>query len=146
MGIKVREVKAKDYQAWITLWRQYLTFAGSELDESITLSTWNRALSSDSPLMCRVAEMDGSIIGFALFVLHEGTWGTLPLCYLEDLYVDEKSRGIGAGRSLIEAIRDEAKDKSWAKVYWVTRESNPARGLYDQLAVLEDFVRYSIKV
>lgn len=146
MGIKVREIKAEDHEAWIDLWRKYLTFAGCDLDGAITLSTWNRALSSDSPLMCRVAEKDGSIIGFAMFVLHEGTWVTRPICYLEDLFVDEKSRGIGAGRSLIEAIRDEAKGKSWAKVYWGTRESNPARALYDQLAVLEDVVRYSIKL
>jgi len=146
MAINVREVKTQDYEAWTILWQNYLTFAGGDLDGSITLSTWNRALSSDSPLMCRVAEKEGSIIGFAIFILHEGSWATRPLCYLEDLYVDEKSRGIGAGRSLIEAILDEAKDKAWAKVYWVTRASNPARALYDQLAVLEDFVRYSIKV
>lgn len=49
MGINVREVKAEDHEAWITLWRKYLTFAGCDLDGSITLSTWNRALSSDSP-------------------------------------------------------------------------------------------------
>ncbi|MGP4132295.1 GNAT family N-acetyltransferase [Pantoea tagorei] len=146
MAIIVREVKAEDYESWLNLWGQYLSFAGCELDASVTLSTWNRALSTDSSLMCRVAEIDGDIIGFAIFILHEGAWVTRPLCYLEDLYVNEKKRGIGAGKSLIEAIRDEAKEKSWAKVYWVTRESNPARALYDRLAVLEDFVRYSIKV
>lgn len=90
--------------------------------------------------------MDGKIIGFAIIVLHEGALVTQPLCYLEDLYVDEKMRGFGAGKSLIEAIRKEAEKKSWAKVYWVKRESNPARALYDRLAVLEDFVRYSIKL
>lgn len=61
--------------------------------------------------------MDGKIIGFAIIVLHEGAWVTQPLCYLEDLYVDEKMRGFGAGKSLIEAIRKEAEKKSWAKVY-----------------------------
>jgi GNAT superfamily N-acetyltransferase len=62
------------------------------------------------------------------------------------LYVEEKKRGVGAGKSLIEVIRDEATERSWAKVYWITRESNPARALYDRLAVLEDFVRYTINV
>lgn len=146
MAIKVREVKNEDHGAWLSLWGQYLAFAGCELDASVTSSTWNRALSADSSLMCRVAEMDGDIIGFAIFILYEGSWGTRPLCYLEDLYVDEKKRGVGAGKSLIEAIPDEAKAKSWAKVYWITRESNPARALYDRLAVLEDFVRYSIQI
>ncbi|KFD17234.1 acetyltransferase [Tatumella ptyseos ATCC 33301] len=145
MTVRVREVQAEDHEAWMTLWKQYLAFAGSDLDMSVTLSTWERALSSDSPLMCRVAETDKKIIGFAIFVLHEGAWYTQPLCYLEDLFVDETMRGLGAGKALIEAIRDEAKEKSWAKVYWITRGSNPARKLYDRLANLEDFVRYSIR-
>ncbi|MEN4546272.1 GNAT family N-acetyltransferase [Pantoea agglomerans] len=146
MAIEVREVNAEDYEGWMLLWKQYLAYAGCELDITITQSTWNRALSAESPLMCRVAEMNGKIVGFAIIVLHEGAWITQPLCYLEDLYVDENKRGFGAGKSLIEAIRKEAEKKSWAKVYWVTRESNPARALYDRLAVLEDFVRYSIKL
>ena len=146
MIVRIREVQAGDYDAWMTLWQQYLAFAGSELDQSVTLSTWERALSPDSSLMCRVAETDKQIIGFAIFVLHEGAWYTQPLCYLEDLFVDETMRGLGAGKALIEAIRDEAKEKSWAKVYWITRESNPARKLYDRLAELGDFVRYSISL
>lgn len=39
MIIKVHEIKAEDYESWLTLWRQYLVFAGCELDESVTLST-----------------------------------------------------------------------------------------------------------
>lgn len=136
----------EDYEAWMPLWQQYLAFSGCELDLAITLSIWNRALSAESFLMCRVAETEGTIIGFAIFVLHEGAWVTQPLCYLEDLYVDEKTRGHVAGKSLIDAIREEAEKKSWVKGYWITRESNPARALYDRLAVLEDFVRYSINL
>ncbi|VTP65689.1 Predicted acetyltransferase [Leclercia adecarboxylata] len=84
------------------------------------------------------------MVGFAICVLHEGTWVTQPLCYLEDLFVDDAARGKGAGRALIEAIINEAREKGWSKVYWVTREGNPARALYDKLAVVDDYVRYRI--
>lgn len=142
--VNVREAKAEDYEAWLKLWKGYLQFYETELNESVTLATWRRVLSADSGLLCRLAESEQKVVGFAICVVHEGTWVTQPLCYLEDLFVNEEMRGKGAGKALIEAIVDEARDKAWAKVYWMTREGNPARALYDKLAAVDDFVRYSI--
>ena len=144
--VKVREAKVEDYAAWLTLWKGYLAFYGSELDDAVTLATWRRVLSAESGMICRIAESEGQVVGFAICVLHEGTWVTTPLCYLEDLYVDASMRGQGAGRALIEAIIDEAREKGWSKVYWVTREGNPARALYDKLATVDDYVRYRITI
>ena len=144
--VKVRVATAEDYAAWLTLWQGYLDFYGVDLYESVTLATWHRALSADAQIFCRIAESEQQVVGFALCVLHEGTWSTAPLCYLEDLYVDEAQRGLGAGRALIEAIIGEAREKGWSKVYWVTREGNPARALYDKLAEVDDYVRYRITI
>lgn len=144
--INVREARAEDYDAWLALWKGYLNFYGTDLDEAVTLATWRRVLSPDSSLFCRLAESEQGVVGFAICVLHEGTWVTAPLCYLEDLFVADAARGKGAGRALIEAIIDEARDKAWSKVYWVTREGNPARALYDQLAVVDDYVRYRVAI
>ncbi|MCE9983542.1 GNAT family N-acetyltransferase [Leclercia adecarboxylata] len=144
--VKVREAKAEDYEAWLRLWNGYLSFYGTGLDEAVTLATWRRVLSADSTLFCRLAETEQGVVGFAICVLHEGTWVTQPLCYLEDLFVDDAARGKGAGRALIEAIINEARVKGWSKVYWVTREGNPARALYDKLAVVDDYVRYRITI
>ncbi|AUY38092.1 GNAT family N-acetyltransferase [Leclercia adecarboxylata] len=144
--VKVREAKAEDYEAWLRLWNGYLSFYGTGLDEAVTLATWHRVLSADSCLFCRLAETEHGVVGFAICVLHEGTWVTQPLCYLEDLFVDDAARGKGAGRALIEAIINEAREKGWSKVYWVTREGNPARALYDKLAVVDDYVRYRITI
>lgn len=144
--INVREARAEDYDAWLALWKGYLSFYGTDLEEAVTLATWRRVLSPDSGLFCRLAETGQGVVGFAICVLHEGTWVTAPLCYLEDLFVADTARGKGAGRALIEAIIDEARDKAWSKVYWVTREGNPARALYDQLAVVDDYVRYRVTI
>ena len=144
--VKVREAQADDFDAWLRLWNGYLGFYGTRLDEAVTLATWRRVLSPDSGLFCRLAETGQGVVGFAICVLHEGTWVTQPLCYLEDLFVDNAARGRGAGRALIEAIIHEAREKGWSKVYWVTREGNPARALYDKLATVDDYVRYRITV
>jgi GNAT superfamily N-acetyltransferase len=78
-------------------------------------------------------------------VLHEGSWTVHPICYLEDLFVDEKARGHGIGRALIADLLSLAKERGWGRLYWHTREGNaPARRLYDEFAVADDFVRYRI--
>lgn len=95
--------------------------------------------------MCWLAEFDGKVTGFVACVIHEGTWFTQPVCYLEDLFVEENARGVGAGKALIMRVCDEAREAGWAKVYWVTNENNPARKLYDKLAQVDDVVRYNIR-
>lgn len=142
MTLTVRELREDDYSQWRSLWNGYLSFYECELDESVTASTWKRALTVDSGVFCRVAVIDENVIGFALCILHPGTWSTSPVCYLEDLYVDASQRGIGAGKALLNALKEEGKRAGWSTLYWVTRDNNPARKLYDQFCLADDFVRY----
>ncbi|ELW1647573.1 GNAT family N-acetyltransferase [Enterobacter oligotrophicus] len=146
MAVTVRALHEDDYSRWRPLWDGYTQFYDCELDESVTAFTWERALNPGSPMFCRVAEMDGHVIGFALCILHEGTWSTAPICYLEDLFVDASVRGIGAGKALINALLTEGKREGWSKLYWVTRQNNPARKLYDQFSEADDYVRYRISL
>lgn len=146
MTVSVRALDKEDYAGWRPMWDGYTAFYECELDESVTASTWERALNPHSSLFCRVAEIDGKLIGFAMCVLHEGTWTTAPVCYLEDLFVDEKVRGKGAGKALIESLQAEGKREGWSTLYWVTRQNNPARKLYDTFSEADDFVRYRVSL
>lgn len=146
MAVTVRAVRAEDYPQWRPLWDGYTHFYDCVLDESVTASTWERALEPHSSMFCRVAESEGRVIGFAMCVLHEGTWSTAPLCYLEDLFVDATLRGAGTGQALIDALMEEGKREGWSKLYWVTRQNNPARKLYDRFGEADDYVRYRISL
>jgi GNAT superfamily N-acetyltransferase len=65
-------------------------------------------------------------------------------CYLQDLYTAPSVRGQGIGRALIEAVYKAADDNGTPKVYWMTQEFNKtARQLYDRIAQLTPFVKYS---
>lgn len=146
MAVTVRAVCAEDYPQWRPLWDGYTHFYDCVLDESVTASTWERALDPHSSMFCRVAESEGRVIGFAMCVLHEGTWSTAPICYLEDLFVDAALRGAGTGQALIDALMEEGKREGWSKLYWVTRQNNPARKLYDRFGEADDYVRYRISL
>ena len=64
-------------------------------------------------------------------------------CYLQDLYVDESTRGKGVGRALIEAVYAAAAQHGADRVYWMTHETNEtAMRLYDTIAERSGFLGY----
>ena len=85
------------------------------------------------------------MVGIVNCVLHPVTWSLLQTCYLEDLFVAPAARGQGAGRALIEAVRERGRAEGWYRVYWMTKVDNAtARALYDKVAGKSDWVRYHI--
>jgi GNAT superfamily N-acetyltransferase len=142
----IRSALPSDEAVWRRLWRGYLDFYESRITDDVTNRTWKRILDPDSAVMCIVAEVDGEVLGFAHCVVHENTWETQPICYLEDLYVDPAARGQGIAYAIIDWLRNAMRAEGWARLYWHTRESNAqARRLYDRFAEADDFVRYVIR-
>lgn len=142
----IRATLPSDEPAWRNLWRAYCDFYGATLAEEVTRRTWRRILDPDSAVMCIVAEVDGQVVGFANCVVHENTWETQAVCYLEDLFVAPPARGHGVGAALLEWLRNAMRAEGWARVYWMTKADNaPARRLYDRFAQADGFVRYVIR-
>ena len=142
----IRAALPSDEPVWRQLWRGYCDFYSASVSDEVTSRTWKRILDPDSAVMCVVAEVDGQVRGFANCVVHEATWETQPICYLEDLYVAPGARGHGVGAALIEWLRNAMRAEGWARLYWMTRRDNvQARRLYDRFAEADDFVRYVIR-
>lgn len=144
----IRAVTAGDRGDWQRLWEAYLDFYETSLPTSRTELLWSRILDSDDPIEALLAEVDGDVIGLVHFLPHPNTWEESPVCYLQDLYVDDARRGRGVGEQLIRAVRRRALEKGWASVYWQTAEDNAtARRLYDKLTGgASGFVVYDLDV
>jgi GNAT superfamily N-acetyltransferase len=142
----IRSALPSDEAAWRSLWRGYCDFYGADVADAVTDRTWKRILDPDSAIMCVVAEVEGKVYGFANCVVHENTWETQPICYLEDLFVLPSARMRGIGRALVEWLRNSMRAEGWARLYWVTHQDNhQARKLYDQFAQADGFVRYVVR-
>ena len=142
---KIRPLAEADNAEWRSLWTLYLEFYETSVPEEVYESTWRR-LHSDAPgeFSCFVAEHEGRLIGLTHYLFHRHAWKVENVCYLQDLFVDESARGTGAGRALIEAVYAEADLKGAPSVYWLTQDFNTtARRLYDRVANLTPFIRYS---
>ncbi len=141
----VRDIRDADAQDWRRLWAGYIDFYETSLPAEVTEHTLRNLLDPTSAMIGRIAEIDGRIAGFSISVLHESSWTTSPICYLEDLFVDPSLRGGGVGRALIQDLIDLGRARGWSQLYWVTRANNEAaRRLYDKFGQADNFVRYRL--
>jgi GNAT superfamily N-acetyltransferase len=145
MAVIVRNARPADEARWKLLWAEYLAFYRVDVAPDITELTWRRVFDPASTIFMRVAEEDGQVMGFALCLIHEGTWIRGRDCYLEDLFVDQSARGKGIGRALIDDLVAFSKINGWERLYWHTEETNTvARALYDHYVESDGHIRYRI--
>jgi GNAT superfamily N-acetyltransferase len=146
--VVIRSVVDDDFDRWLPLWDGYNRFYGrsgqTALPTPITHSTWSRFLDDQEPVHALVAESNGALLGLAHYLFHRSTTRIEPTCYLQDLYVEDRARGLGVGAALIDATYARARDAGAARLYWQTHESNAvARALYDRVAERTGFIVYA---
>ena len=79
-----------------------------------------------------VAEVDEIIVGIALFYQRYSTWKGKSL-HLEDLIVEEQSRGKGIGKALYSEVLKYAHEKKYKRVSWEVLDWNkPAIDFYEK--------------
>lgn len=148
MSVLIRPVRDADFDRWLPLWDGYNAFYGrhgaSALDPAITRVTWQRFLDPAEPMFAGVADVDGVLCGLVHFLHHRSTTRIEPVCYLQDLFTAETSRGQGMARALIEHAYAHAGAAGVRRVYWQTQAGNAAaRVLYDRLAAHAGFIVYA---
>jgi GNAT superfamily N-acetyltransferase len=85
-----------------------------------------------------VAEIQGEIVGFALYYFAYSTWKGQCL-YLEDLFVQPTFRQHGIGKQLFDAVVSAAKSNNVKRMDWqVLAWNEPALAFYKKQAALLD--------
>jgi GNAT superfamily N-acetyltransferase len=146
LDFRVRAIERKDRAQWESLWRAYLVFYRAQWSDEVANTTFARIFDPLEPVHALVAERGGELIGFTHYLFQRSTWLLNSQCYLQDLYVEETTRGGGLGRALIAAVVDAAKQAGATRVHWNTHETNAvARRLYDSVAMRTGFIQYRIE-
>lgn len=142
----VRALNKDDFDAWLPLWKGYLEFYETELEDEVTRHTFERLIDTSTEMFGALALSDeGEAIGMVNWLTHPGTWSRGKYVYLEDLFVSANARGLGAGRALIEHVHQWSEAAGATKVYWLTADSNKtAQQLYDRVATKTGFIHYQI--
>lgn len=140
----IRPITANDRIAWEALWTRYLTLSGQTVGADVKESSFNRMVQDDPrEIRCLLAEMDGTPIGLAHFLIHAMVWSVTDTCFLMDLYVAEEAEGQGVARALIDAVKTTTQEHGVQDMYWHVSEDNArARALYKRIAQKRDFLYF----
>ena len=85
-------------------------------------------------VFCDLAEVDGQPVGFAVWFYSYSTFRGRHGIYLEDLYVDEAARGLGAGKALLAGLARRCREEGLPRLDWAVLDWNaPSIAFYDAL-------------
>ena len=131
MSFIIRAGKEKDVQSVLDLITELAVFEKEPDAVEVTVADLLRDGFSDNPkFKLFVAEQDSVVIGIALFYERYSTWKGKTI-HLEDLIVFENYRKQNIGRSLYDAVLQQAYDEKVRRVEWNVLDWNtPARDFY----------------
>jgi GNAT superfamily N-acetyltransferase len=86
---------------------------------------------ADATARALICEADGEAIGYAVYFYNYSTWLGRKGIYLEDLYVSQEKRGVGAGKALLKYIARQAVAEGCGRFEWSVLDWNtPAIEFY----------------
>ena len=142
---EIRQLCDNDFINWKILWKQYLKFYKTSVEDLVYETTFKRLISTDHfSQNAFVAEQDNELVGLVHYIYHPHNWKIEDVCYLQDLFVLKTARGTGVGRALIESVYLAADRNDTSTVYWLTQDFNEhARKLYDNIGTITSFIKYN---
>jgi GNAT superfamily N-acetyltransferase len=134
----IRRVEPRDVDAVVRLVHELALYEKAPEQCHLTSDQLRTALFGESPaLFGHVAEVDGQVVGMALWFLNFSTWDGVHGIYLEDLYVTPEQRGGGLGKQLLVALAQECVAKGYSRLQWsVLNWNEPSIGFYKSLGAV----------
>ncbi|UGS20881.1 GNAT family N-acetyltransferase [Flavobacterium cyclinae] len=140
--MNIRKATKNDMPLVLELIQELAVFEKEPDAVVVTVDDLVRDGFSENPLFqCFVAEVDGEIIGMALYYYRYSTWKGKTI-HLEDLIVKENKRGTGAGFALYKEIIKQGKAENVRRIEWNVLDWNtPAIDFYEKSGakVLDDW-------
>lgn len=103
-----------------------------------TLDQISTSLFNENPVAhCHVAEVDGKVVGMAIWFLNYSTWLGKPGIYLEDLYVQPEFRGHGIGKGFMKTLAQICIERGYERFqWWVLDWNKPSIDFYKSLGAI----------
>ena len=131
MEIKIRKALRKDCPRLLELITELAVYEKAPDAVTVSLHHFEESGFGEKPVWwALVAEVDGQVVGFALYYIRYSTWKGQGM-YLEDLLVTESMRGKKVGKLLFDQLIEEAKEKGFKRIIWQVLDWNePAINFY----------------
>jgi GNAT superfamily N-acetyltransferase len=136
----IRPLENRDYQQWLPLWEANNQ---NQCPPEITEVTWARLIEPEFPVSGLGAWAGERLSGICHYVIHPTTGSIEPVCYMQDLFVENSMRRKGIAGALVKELEKRGQEQGWKRIYWLAEEQNEAaRRLYNNIGVKISFNLY----
>lgn len=138
-GTHIRKATADDCIQLLELIKELARYERAPDEVTVSLDEFIDAGFGSKPVWeAFVAEVDGRIVGMALFYIRYSTWKGRRL-YLEDIVVTESMRGNGLGKLLFDATWNLCRERGYSGMVWQVLDWNePAIHFYEKYGATFD--------
>jgi len=121
MEYLIRDFQENDIDQLIILCAKHASHEQSAYDPEDKAEHLKSALLSDSPcLRCWIVMVKNKYAGYVTFTFDFSTWDARYYLHLDCIYLEEKFRGLGIGKAVMEKLVDEAKSNNCVNLQWQT--------------------------
>jgi GNAT superfamily N-acetyltransferase len=136
--MKIRLAKPEDIADIHRLIYELAVYEKAPEQMVATVDQISDSLFTDNPVaFAHVAEVDGKIVGIALWFLNYSTWLGKPGIYLEDLFVQPEYRGHGIGKGFMKTLAQLCTERGYERFqWWVLDWNKPSIEFYKSLGAV----------
>ena len=134
----IRVAVKEDGPRILQLIKDLAKYEKAPLEAKATLEQIEETIFSANPsAFCHVAEVDGEVIGIAIWFLNYSTWLGKPGMYLEDLFVDPNYRGQGHGMAFLKTLAKICVERGYERFqWWVLDWNEPSIEFYKSIGAV----------
>lgn len=149
MSITIRDAVSSDAQTILdfiielAIYEKEPDAVKTDLEE-----TREKIFAKNSSVKALICEENGKAIGHAIYFYNYSTWLGKYGIYLEDLYVSESKRGLGAGKMMLKHLAKKALNEDCGRFEWSCLDWNkPSRDFYESIGALsqDEWVGYRLE-
>ena len=131
IDIRIRKALKHDCKRLMELVNELAVYERAAEEITTTLDHFEESGFGANPVWWAfVAEVEGTVQGFALYYVRYSTWKGQRM-YLEDILVSEKFRSRQIGKLLFDRLIEKAKKKKFSGIVWQVLDWNePALNFY----------------
>lgn len=128
----IRPAKVGDLPEILQLIKDLAIYEKAEHEVLATVEELERTLFCEDPkVFAHVVDVDGKVVGIAIWFLNYSTWLGKHGIYLEDLYVQPEFRGQGFGLALLKELARICVERGYPRFqWWVLDWNSPAIEFY----------------